>query len=485
MSLYHPLTMLSFSVEKTFFGESPFVRRLDNLILHTANAALVFWFFILLGAGTVPAFWTSLLWAVNPVQTESVAWVAERKNLLCAFFYLSALIFYLRYSEKKQPSDYAAALFMFLLSLFSKAAAVTLPFALILIDIFKGRAEDKRGIYEKIPFFVLSCIFAMVAVAVQLHTANASFKPYPHSSLVFYLKEFFIPFGLSTFYPYAEMATAFGRTVVLDAFWLMAIFAALFWSFKKGKKFAFGFLFFTINIFPFIFVVPTGEIMTADRYLYISGIGLAFIPVVFFCGLAGRYPKRSAVFTSALALLALVWSFQTFTRAAVWENGRTLWASVLEKFPESETANLNMYDACLRQNLTACSREYLKRTLKINPSNHEALCSLGGIYAMAGKTALAENLFKRSIMAGPPSDLRPLLNLSVLYYKTKRYALAEKALKHALVLDPDSYQASRNLCWVYMDTGRCAEATALYANSIKAEFPPDPDLEKKLNNCEL
>lgn len=133
--------------------------------------------------------------------------------------------------------------------------------------------------------------------------------------------------------------------------------------------------------------------------------------------------------------------------------------------------------------MTACYREYLGRTFKINPANPEALCSLGGLYAAAGKTALAENLFKRSIMAGSPSDLRPLFNLSVLYYKTKRYALAEKALKHALVLSPDSYQALRTLCYVYTDTGRCSEARSLYADSIKAEVPPDPDLEKKLGSC--
>jgi len=471
LGLYHPLTILSFSVEKAIFGQDPFVRRLDNLLLHIANTALVFLVFILLGAGTGVAFWTSLLWAVNPVHTESVAWIAERKNLLYAFFYLAALVFYVRYTGNKRPAYYAASLIIFLCSLFAKPAAVTFPFTLLVIDIFLERPADKRLLREKAPFFLLGGIFAAVAVAVQAHTGQPPLKPYPHASFVFYVQNFFLPFGLSAFYPYVEMAADFSRSFFRYALASAALLALTVWAARKHKNFAFGFMLFIVNIFPFLFLVPAGEIMTADRYLYIAGIGLAFIPAAFFRAIADNRPARCALFIMLLTSLAFAWTLQARNRAGIWKNGQTLWASILERYPDNETANLGMANACFRGKMPACYQDYLARTLRINPYSTEAVSLLAISYALSGKTGLAEDLLKKAVAAAPANP-RLLFNLSVLYHRTGKYALAEKTLREILLLNPAHPQALNNLFWLYSHTGVCGKA--------KCSDTLEPGLKRRL-----
>ena len=159
MGHYHPLTLLSYSLEYRFFKLNPFAYHLTNLILHLLNGLLVFWLILMLKGGVLTSLVVSLLFGIHPLHVESVAWIFERKDLLYSFFFLGSLIVYLAYLKTRGVRYYALSLFLFLLSLFLKSMAVTLPFVLVLCDTLLHRKIDRKCLIEKIPFLVTAFIF--------------------------------------------------------------------------------------------------------------------------------------------------------------------------------------------------------------------------------------------------------------------------------------------------------------------------------------
>ena len=152
MGHYHPLTLLSYALEYRFFKLNPFAYHLTNLILHLINGLLVFWLIWMLKGGVLTSLVVSLLFGIHPLHVESVAWISERKDLLCSFFFLGSLVVYLTYLKTRRRRFYFLSLFLFLLSLLSKSMAVTLPLVLVLCDYLLDRKFDRKCLIEKIPF---------------------------------------------------------------------------------------------------------------------------------------------------------------------------------------------------------------------------------------------------------------------------------------------------------------------------------------------
>ncbi|MCH8331481.1 MAG: hypothetical protein IH946_08910, partial [Bacteroidetes bacterium] len=210
---YHPLTMLTYNVDYQLFGFDPFYYHLDNLVLHSINAGLVFaLLFILLGSWW-GALIGALLFGVHPMHVESVSWISERKDLLYTMFFVTGLICYLKYQRNQgiwfKDPFYLLALILFLLSLLSKALAVSFPLVLLLLDYIKRREWGKVMWMDKIPFFVLSLLFGVIALVAQ--SESGSIQTYENYSfidsfliscygLLAYIYKFFIPLQLSNLY---------------------------------------------------------------------------------------------------------------------------------------------------------------------------------------------------------------------------------------------------------------------------------------------
>ena len=210
---YNPLTILTFAVEKHFFGTNPYVHHFNNILLHILNSLLVFWLAVRLRLQLIAAYLVSILFAIHPMHVESVAWITERKDVLFGFFYLAALISYIYYIKRKESRYYLLCIFLMILSLFSKIQAVALPLSMLLIDYYFRRKLSVKLIAEKIPFFALSLLFGLLGVHFLQEagafnvTSNIEWYERPLMgayALGAYLYKALIPYPLSAYYPYPQ-----------------------------------------------------------------------------------------------------------------------------------------------------------------------------------------------------------------------------------------------------------------------------------------
>ncbi len=442
MTNYIPLTDVSLAAESALFGESAAVHHGGNLLLHSLNTVLLFLLVFSLAGEPWAAFWAALLWAVHPTQTESVCWLAERKNLLYSFFYFGAVLAYLRHSRAPNRLTLASVSALFLAALLSKASAVTLPLVFLLLDVYLKTPFTRSSVAEKTVFLLTAGFFIVISALAQGQNGRIiPASPVPLFS--FYLLKVFWPFKLSALYPYSETSR------LLSAHrWLFlapaAVFAAALWAaLKKDRLVVFGLFFFFLNLLPFLILVPVGPSLAADRYLYmpLAGLSIATAAVAARVRLSGRF---SPLFTLAALTVCAVLSKATLARAAVWNSDLPLWQDVARQYPGNGVAELNLAAANLAAGRPAEAEALLSALLQADPGNQKALYDLGTLYGMTGRCTSAENLLKRSL-ALKPGDAMAWNNLGLAQLKLGRPADAKKAFLVATAIDPGFAPAYSNL----------------------------------------
>ncbi len=360
MGNYHPLAMVSLSVDYAIGGEdsdgniNPFMYHFTNLLLHLLITLSVFWFVYILLKKFNIAVIAALLFGVHTLHVESVAWISERKDVLYALFFVLSLIGYVKYVDSRKSKYYILSLLLFILSLFSKGQAVSLAVTLILIDYFRGRKLlSKKVILEKIPFLVLAVIFGLIAIGAQKQSealvdeqgydflqriAIASY------AFVVYIRQLVLPVNLSAIYPYPDII----HQTVPRLYYLMiipALFVAglFFLLIKKGKKeLVFGLGFFIINIFLLLQFIPVGSAVHADRYAYIPSVGYVIILGFLLVKFSEKKEKNKQITVGIVAVYILILSVLTFQRCDIWQNSKTLWEDTVKKSPTSVVAQNNL-----------------------------------------------------------------------------------------------------------------------------------------------
>ena len=345
---YQPVTMLSYLIEYKIFGMNPFGYHLMNLIFHLLGTLFVFLIIKKLSGNNLLAFITSLLFGIHPLHVESVAWIAERKDVLYGFYFLSALYLYVSAPSLKgensslSPFRVGATLILFILALLSKAQAVVLPVVFFAVDFLMNRKFTKKTILEKIPFFMLAFAFGLIAIKVQGKAgAMQTFQYFPFYerilfscyALMIYLYKLILPVNLSGFYPYPETNDKINTIwVYLSPAVLFAI-AFLVWKyFRESKIVLFGVAFFLITIFLVLQLLPVGDALYADRYTYIPSIGIFFIAAHFLvphrpAGKAGLKNKMVAVITG---VCLLGFCYLTFQRTKIWHDSISLYTNAID-----------------------------------------------------------------------------------------------------------------------------------------------------------
>jgi tetratricopeptide (TPR) repeat protein len=344
---FHPLTIWSLALNFELSGLQPASYHWLNLLLHLANTALVFVFVRRLSKDR---FWTTaataLFFGIHPMHVESVAWIAERKDVLYAFFYLLGLILYLRYLESKKWYWLAAVLAAFLLSIASKPAAIVFPATLLALDWYRRRKFSAAMVLEKAPFFAVSAAAAYVTLLAQ-HMAGATkiqwsfFEKILFASYgtVMYVVKFFLPFNLSAIYPYIhyEGSTQGPGTQFYVAFAaLLVSIPILVYLCRKSRVVLFGVLFFFINIILVLQIATVGLAVMAERYTYIPYIGLVFALAWWLDARPDEAPLAGPVkpiVATCFLLLVPVCAVQTWARCDVWQNSLTLWNDTIGKYP--------------------------------------------------------------------------------------------------------------------------------------------------------
>jgi len=341
---YHPLTLLSLAIDLQIWGYNASGFVLTNIILHTFNVALVFIIFSLISKDKRIPYIVAILFAIHPMRVESVIWMAERKDVLYVFFYLCALFNYIKYLKCGFEKKYYVLTFMFIIiSILCKATAASFPLILLLFDFYYKRKNYKRVLIEKIPFFVLSLVFGIVAMIAQSkavpNTTPLFDKPFLITyALNFYIVKFFLPLFQSPLYPFPIKVNDLLPLKYYVSILIIPFLAYIVYKLKYLKRevvFGLGFFFFSMALLLFRF--PIGPAFLAERYTHLPYIGLAFIIASFYCKFEA--PRNRFILRGIFICWVAFLTIKTYYQIDTWRNTEVFWLNVVKsKNPNSELA---------------------------------------------------------------------------------------------------------------------------------------------------
>jgi protein O-mannosyl-transferase len=469
-SNYHPLTILSYAIEYHLLGIDDTGFHVTNILIHVANTLLVFLFIQNLSGNKTIALVTALLFGIHPMHVESVAWISERKDVLYAFFFLLSLIYYLKYIHNKgnKIKLYLWTILFFLLSLLSKGMAVSLPLVMVLVDYYRSRKIDRNLILEKIPFFLLSLVFGLLAISAQRSTQAMELRAgYPiFDRILFvcygammYIVKLIAPLNLSSFYPYPQKINGnYPLLVYLSPVFVLLSFAAVVVLFRKNNKMAiWGIIYFVATIILVLQFVPVGDALFADRYSYVPYIGIFFIIGHYAnefmnnrFSLLYKYRQALIVASFVIGLVLLVFSYN---RCKVWESSLTLWTDVIEKYPDADIAYLNRgIISAPAGNIKEAYADFAK-AIELNPACTEAYNDLGLLKQNMNDPNGSIEQFNAAIKSDR-NYTEAYSNRALSYVSLKKYDEALKDFTKALELKPDYANVYCNRGNAYIDIGQ-------------------------------
>jgi len=531
---WHPLTVWSHMLDCQFFGLRPWGHHLTNVLLHALNAVFVF---VLLEQMT-GARWRSLLvavlFSVHPLRVESVAWVAERKDVLSGCFGLLALILYARYATGGRrsgqappgadvrplaPGYYWLSLFFFALGLMSKPTLVTWPFVMLLLDYWPLRRFEVertwRLVMEKIPFVVLAAAASVVTVVVQKQAgAMATILSLPLSARTGnaliaycrYLGKLFWPADLAVFYPHPGQWPA--ATVLLAGGFLLAI-SGLVWALRRRFPFLLmGWLWFGGMLVPMIGLVPTGGWAMADRHTYLASLGVLVFAVwgTYELTRGWRHQMAALSVTGAVATV-LCWAL-TRQQLGHWQDSEALFRHALRVSENNYLAHNNLGVALVNRGRTQEAIRQFHESIRLAPGFDAAHYSLGTVLAVEGHVDEAISQLREALRLRPgyanahhslgdalvkqgqideaisqyreavrlqPDDVVARNQLGVALAKQGHVDEAIRQHQEAIRLKPDASDAHYNLANALFRKGQVDEAIGQYREALRLK-PEDADI---------
>lgn len=459
---YHPLTLLSLAIDFKMWGLNPLGYILMNILLHIGNVLLVYFIFRIMFGKGLPALIAALVFAIHPMRVESVVWVSERKDILFAFFYLMALFFYVKFiTQNRRKSYYLWALLAAVLSLLSKASAVSLPLVLLAFDYYYERKNFKILFLEKLPFFMLSLAFGLLAIKAQSYTTPNTFHPLVHIFLftyapVFYLLKFFIPLWQS---PLHEFPSISGFVLPVK-YYLTALaiplVAIVFYKYRTSlRPWLFALLLFILPMIFLLIKFPVGPAYVAERYTYMAYLGAAFLLGYLFRNIDKMRMKN--LFYTLLVMWLIFLGIRTNNMVKVWQNNEVLWTTVLAMYPESPVALTNRGISRDSEGNYKGALSDFNTLLKLHPDDAMALYNRGLTFKNMGEFELSLKDF----------------NLSASYDSTRFDVFFQRAnvkaimgndlsamtdFNKALSLQPGSAQALTGRAALYLQTNNLQAA---------------------------
>jgi tetratricopeptide (TPR) repeat protein len=499
---WHPLTWLSHMLDSQLFGLDAGWHLLMNALIHVLNALLLFYFLRRATASVWQSAVIAALFALHPLHVESVAWAAERKDTLSAFFGLLTLIAYARYAQSRSWKRYGIVALTFALGLMAKPMLVTWPFVLLLLDWWPlGRLEWKPAdgiksllqkslplVREKIPLFCLvagsmiltyaaqsrgGAVRALVEEPLSMRVANAIVSYAGYVLLTFW------PVNLAVYYPFSPENLPAWK--VAGAFALLAFVTII--AIRQATRRPYlivGWLWFLGTLVPVIGLVQVGGQAMADRYHYIPSIGL-FIAIVFAAAdfAASRRARRGAIAAVAIAALVIL-SARTWAQAGLWRDSATLFTHTLSVTKNNLVIQYNLAHILGRQGKLDEAASHFSEALSINPDFYDALINMGITLADQGKVAEAIGYYERALTVEPNSVKAHTQIAQALFSQQK----AEAALPHfykALELAPNDPDVRANLGLALLRQGKLRESIEQSNEALRL----NPNIAEAHNNLGL
>jgi protein O-mannosyl-transferase len=481
---WHPLTWLSHALDVQLFGLNPAAHHFINLLLHGTNVVLLF----LLLQWLTRYSWRSLavaaLFAAHPMNVESVAWIAERKNVLCMFFFLLTLLAYGNYARRPSLARYLAVLVGFAMALMSKPMATTLPFVLLLLDYWPLRrlgstepadisgslVTKKRSItwlvIEKLPLCAMSAASAVITIQAQRAGGAVTVK-YPvlaHLqnaivSYVLYMGKAIWPTRLAALYPYPTGGWP-GRVVVLSAL-LLIIVTALVLKYREYRYLLCGWFWFLGTMVPMVGLVQVGNQAMADRYAYLPYIGLFVMAVWGMAELANRFSIQKYIVSGAVVIV-IAFCVVTYRQLAYWHDDFSLWSHTLAVTDRNFVAEDNFGNALIKAGKYDEGIAHFRKAAEIEPGDPVSQVNLG-IYAQQHgdlQQAAARYQYALQLASDPQVRAAAYANLGGIYFAFHNYQQAQENFESALRLGSRSPS-------VFLHMGFIAQKSSDWNNSIR------------------
>jgi len=419
---WHPLTWLSHMLDVELFDLNPLGHHAVSLLLHTLNSLLLCALLYRLSGFIGRSMVVALLFALHPLHVESVAWVAERKDVLSTLFLLLTIWAYAGYVSKRSGQRYLLVAVIFALGLMAKQMLVTLPVVLLLLDYWPlkrhiscqaDKAVKQAGIklllLEKIPLLVLSAAASLVILRAHV-SANALFHADEgsillHSGNAFlsylkYIRNMFWPVDLALFYPF-EASAVTALKVAGAALLLLLITAVV--TLQRGRRpyLFFGWFWYLITILPVIGFVRVGGQALADRYTYIPLIGLFVMIVWGGAEAAAKWRSAVLVITGVTVIVIAILSVLTVRQIRLWQNSYDLYSHALAVVERNWLAHNNMGILLSQHNRNAEAIIHFRESVRLNPGGEVGFRNLGNAYQMAGRYAEALEAYREAVRIKP------------------------------------------------------------------------------------
>jgi tetratricopeptide (TPR) repeat protein len=478
---WHPLTWISHMLDVELFGLEAGRHHLTSLLLHLGNTLLLFSF---LRAAT-GAFWRSglaaALFALHPLRVESVAWVAQRKDVLALLFLLLTLSAYRRFVSAPSPGRYGATVALYAAGLMAKPTLVTVPVALLLLDrwplgrlggLRPGRAERaqerppaSRVFIEKLPFLLLAAAVSVGTFFAQSRGgAVNTIEEWPVRDRLFtaltgylaYLGKTLLPADLAVYYPVPK--GGFTAAAAVASLALLAALTALVLACRRRLPWLeFGWSWYLVTLLPVIGLVQVGTQAIADRYLLLPHIGLAVVASWGLAEFLSPAPRARLVVVPATLLALLALSLKTNRQISHWRDGVTLYRHALAVTADNWLIHYN-FGTLLRQqgNLTGAAAE-LEAAISAKPDLADAHNNLGDVLLALGRAPAAEAHFLKAVEI-QPGYLPAYNNLGAALLNRGEHAGAIRYLSEVVARDPGYVDARFNLASAYLAAGDRAAA---------------------------
>ncbi|MFH0980235.1 MAG: tetratricopeptide repeat protein [Planctomycetota bacterium] len=492
---YQPLAMISLMVDYALGGRADYLEpfKRASLVLHVLNTLLVMvLLYLLLGRAWAAAL-AGALFGLHPITLEAVAWIAERKTLLAAFFALGSLIVYVRYVSKSDWKRYSACLALYVLALLSKPSATPLPVLMLLLDYWPIRRLGRRAIVEKLPFLVVAGIFAVITVISQSRALGITTPAdYPWTrvpflichNIIFYLYQLVWPVHSSGYFFFPEPFGWSCPMVRVGVVGTCLLIPVLLISARWTRAFLIGWLFFFVAVFPTLGIIGFHPMVAADRHAYLPMIGL-LLPVVWVASRAWEVAarrRRAAVWRGVVlgvGLILVVAETWTTRRAlAHWRDNESYFRYLLTISPYLGGLHHGLAMALSEQGRTDEALVEYAVALHLKPDYADAITNLGGLLARQGRLDEAIAEYRKAIRLKP--TLAPAFNnLGNALFRQRAYAEAVENYEQALRLKPNYADAHHNLGTALLALGKKQEAIAHYRQTLQLR-PGNPDLPIKL-----
>jgi len=487
-SNWHPVTWLSHMADVEFFGMNPRGHHLTNVAVHALSSVLLLLLLFRLTGSLWQSSFVAFLFALHPLHVESVAWVAERKDVLSAFFGFLALLFYAEYTEKRKTMPYLLSLIFFVLGLMSKPMLVTFPIIMLLLDFWPIdrylHDEGEQGlryftgsaitlIKEKIPFLACSLLSGIMTIYAQkeeirsLH--ESSFQLRVENALIVYIRyigKTFWPHDLAILYP---MTWSFPLWEVIGSLIILLIVSLV--AMRAGRQhpyLAVGWFWFLVALLPVIGLIRVGDQSMADRYTYIPSIGLFIMAAWGIPDLARTFKYRKSLLILLAGTVLIASAVLTRQQLGFWRDDISIYRHALQITADNYIIHNNLGTALDDKGDPDGALKEYREALRIKPDYINALNNLGLALAHRGDMDGAIKEYQKALRI-KPDNINALNNLGLALANKGDLDGAIKEYQKALLIKPEYINALNNLGAVFANKGDLDGAIKQYQEALRIE----------------